>query len=285
MKVIRGRKALVTGAASGIGRGIALALAREGADVYLWDVNEEGLNTVANEIRSLGVRAEIDRVDLTDSSQISAAIERFRNRFETLEILVNNAGVAYYGPTHKMTAEQWDWLLNINLLAPIQITREFLPTLLSHPEAHILNICSLSGLVAAGRFAAYHTSKFGLVGFSEAIRAEYGRRGLGVTALCPGPVMTNLYRECATGDESKRAPLPPRWLCTTVDAVAARSIKAIRRNHRLPLVGTMAHLLWNAKWLAPGLLDFLNHFHRKKRTASPTIGQAEAPANQSRKAA
>jgi len=266
MKVIRGRKALVTGAASGIGRGIALALAQEGADVFLWDVNEDGLASVAEEIRAIGVHVDLARVDLTVPTEITAAVLSLRERFGSIDILVNNAGVAFYGPTHSMTSSQWNWLMGINLLAPIQITRELLPTLLERPEAHIVNVCSISGLVAGGRFAAYHTSKFGLIGFSEALRAEYGRRGLGVTALCPGPVLTNLYRQCATGQEGKVVPHPPDWLCTTVDAIASRAIKAIRKNQRMPLVGPLAHLLWNAKWLAPGLLDFLNHFRRKKPT-------------------
>lgn len=265
MRQIRGKKALVTGAASGIGRGIALALVREGADLFLWDVNEFGLTAVVEEIRALGGRADFARVDLTQPKAISAAIDSLLQAWGNIDILVNNAGVAYYGPTHKMTADQWDWLLGINLLAPIQITRELLPVLLERPEAHILNVCSISGLVAGGRFAAYHTSKFGLIGFTESLRAEYGRRGLGVTSLCPGPVQTNLYRLCATGQDGKAAPEPPRWLCTTVDAVAGRAIRAIRRNQRMPVVGLLAHLLLNAKWAAPGLLDFLNHFRRKKR--------------------
>ncbi len=280
MKVIRGKKALVTGAASGIGRGIALALAREGADVVLWDVNEVGLESVADEIRSLGVRVVAARVDLTQSAEISAAVRSLLDRWDAIDILVNNAGVAFYGPTHKMTADQWNWLVGINLLAPIQITRELLPMLLERPEAHILNVCSISGLVAGGRFAAYHTSKFGLIGFSEALRAEYGRRGLGVTALCPGPVQTNLYRQCATGKEGKTVPEPPQWFCTTVDAIASRAIKAIHRNQRMPIIGLMAHLLWNAKWLAPGLLDFLNHFRRKKRNLKSNV-----TLNESRRAA
>ncbi len=275
MKQIRGKKALVTGGASGIGRGIALALAREGADIYLWDVNEKGLTAVAEEIRSLGVNASTARVDLTQSAEITVAVESLLNHWGTLDILVNNAGVAYYGPTHKMTAAQWDWLMGINLLAPIQITRELLPILLERPEAHILNVCSISGLVAGGRFAAYHTSKFGLIGFSESLRAEYGRRGLGVTALCPGPVQTNLYRQCATGKEGKTVPEPPRWLCATVDSVARSAIKAICRNQRMPIVGLLAHLLWNTKWLAPGVLDFLNHFRTKKRPLVPNVDASQ----------
>lgn len=285
MKVIRGKKALVTGAASGIGRGIALALAREGANVFLWDVNEAGLAAVADEIRAHGVHVASARVDLTQPNEISRAVQSLLAEFGPIDILVNNAGVAFYGPTHTMTAEQWDWLLGINLLAPIQITREFLPMLLDRPEAHIVNVCSISGLVAGGRFAAYHTSKFGLIGFTESLRAEYGRRGLGVTALSPGPVITNLYRQCVTGKEGKIAPEPPRWLCTTVDAISARTIKAIRRNQRMPIIGLLAHLLWNMKWMAPGLIDFLNHFRRKKRVATRVQASEEGNSLESTRAA
>jgi short-subunit dehydrogenase len=285
VRVIRGKNALVTGAASGIGRGIALALAREGVNLFLWDVNETGLATVFQEIQSFGVQVATARVDLTQPNEITAAVGLLLERFEAIDILVNNAGVAFYGPTHSMTADQWDWLMGTNLLAPIQITRELLPTLLDRPEAHIVNVCSISGLVAGGRFAAYHTSKFGLIGFTESLRAEYGRRGLGVTALCPGPVLTNLYRQCATGKEGKVAPEPPRWLCTTVDKVANSAIKSIRRNHRMPIIGPLAHLLWNMKWLAPGLIDFLNHFRRKKRTRLTSVTPSKVESTESRRVA
>jgi NAD(P)-dependent dehydrogenase (short-subunit alcohol dehydrogenase family) len=269
VKVIRGKKALVTGAASGIGRGIALALAREGADLYLLDVDETGLATLVAEAEQLGVRAIGARCDLSQPADITRALRQMLDQWQTIEILVNNAGVAYYGPTHSMTGPQWDWLLGINLLAPIQITRELLPTLLSCQQAHILNVCSISGLVAGGRFAAYHTSKFGLIGFTEAVRAEYGRRGLGVSALCPGPVLTNLYKSCAAAKTDKAVPEPPQWLCCSVDAVSRAAIRCIYRNKRMKLVGPLAHLLAWSKWLAPGFLDFLNHASRKRRAENP----------------
>jgi NAD(P)-dependent dehydrogenase (short-subunit alcohol dehydrogenase family) len=267
MKSIRHKKALVTGAASGIGRGIALALAREGADLYLIDVDETGLAAVVAEANECSVTAIGVRCDLSQPDDITRVIAQMLQHWPTIDILVNNAGVAYYGPTHAMTAAQWDWLLGINLLAPIQITRELLPILLNRPEAHILNVCSVSGLVAGGRFAAYHTSKFGLIGFTEALRAEYGRRGLGVSSLCPGPVLTNLYKTCAAAKSHKAVPEPPRWLCCSVDSVSRAAIRCIRRNQRIKLVGLLAYLLSWAKWLVPGLLDLLNHISRKRRKA------------------
>ena len=110
------------------------------------------------------------RCDLSQPEQIAAALGEMFDAWGHIDILVNNAGVAFYGPTDKMTAAQWEWLLGINLLAAIQITREVLPTLLLRPEGHILNVCSIAGLVAGPRSAAYHVSKFGLVGFTESLR-------------------------------------------------------------------------------------------------------------------
>ncbi len=283
MKTIRGKTALVTGAASGIGRGIALALAREGADLYLIDVDEAGLMAVANEVTKLGVSVMTDLCDLTQSAEVTRALTAMQTRCAPIDILVNNAGIAYYGPTHLMSAAQWDRLLGVNLLAPIQITRELLPVLRSRPEAHILNVCSISGLAAGGRFAAYNTSKFGLVGFTAALRAEYGRQGLGVSALCPGPVLTNLYRQCDSSRTDKPVPEPPRWLCSSVDTVAAGAIKCIRRKKRQLLIGPLAHLVSWANWLAPGFLDFLNHLSRKKR--NPVAVSDNTSANESRRAA
>ena len=287
MKTIRGKQALVTGAASGIGRGIALALAREGADLYLLDVDDAGLATVAAEATEFGVSVLMDRCDLTQPADVTRALQTMRTRCEHIDILVNNAGIAYYGPTQLMTAAQWDRLLGVNLLAPIQITRELLPVLLSRPEAHVLNVCSISGLVAGGRFAAYHTSKFGLIGFTAALRAEYGRHGLGVSALCPGPVLTNLYRKCESSRPEKPVPEPPRWLCCSIDAVSDGAIKCLRRNKRQLLVGPLAHLLAWMNWLAPGVIDFLNHFTRKRRRKKrqPVTGEMAVSTDRTRNAA
>jgi short-subunit dehydrogenase len=153
----------------------------------------------------------------------------------------------------------------VNLHAPIQFTQQLLPVLLDRLEAHVLNMASITGLVAGGRFCAYHVSKFGLVGFSEAIRAEFGRQGLGVTAICPGPVRTNLYRAAPSGHRDRATPTPPAWICTTPQRVAAKAIRAIRRDQRLVLVSPLAHALYYTKRLAPGLLDAVQRIGRRQK--------------------
>jgi 3-oxoacyl-[acyl-carrier protein] reductase len=270
MRVIRGKKALVTGAASGIGRALALALAQEGADLYLIDRDEAGLVAAAGEARGFGVAVATRICDLSQPSEITATIQSLLSD-GVPDILVNNAGVAYYGATHDMTVEQWDRIIAVNLLAPIQLVRELMPALLAQDDAHILNICSIFGLVPLRKGAAYQTSKFGLVGLSAALRAEYGR-DIGVTALCPGFVRTALLETFTTGDPGRPRPAVPAWLCTSPEKVAAVAIRAIRRNKGVVVITPAARLLWWLARLSPDLLDWLTRqgWRGKRRKGNAT---------------
>lgn len=260
-----GKKALVTGASSGIGRSIAMRLAREGADVYMLDVDTAGLEDVLVEMREFGVCAVAEYCDLSDPGQISNALRTMLHRWGPIDVLVNNAGVGFYGPTETMTADQWNRLLAINLQAPIQITRELLPSLMDRPGVGVLNVCSVYGLVAGPRYTAYHTSKFGLVGFSEALRAEYGRRGMNVSALCPGTVMTPMYDHYPTGRPDQEAPRPPRWLSTTPDRVARIALTGLARNRKRIVITPAAHAVHTLNRLAPWLIDFVSQFGRSRK--------------------
>jgi short-subunit dehydrogenase len=278
MKHLKGKRCLLTGAASGIGRSLALQLAGEGVHLYLLDRDAAGLQSVIDECRRQGVVAVGRQCDLAQPTQISAAIADLLAQWSYIDLLVNNAGVAYYGPTEKMTGPQWDWLMAINLLAPVQITRELLPTLLARKGTHILNVGSISGIAAGGRFTAYHTSKFGLVGFTEALRAEYNRKGIGVTNLCPGPVSSNLYNRAISGRNANQpVPNPPAWLCASPDLVARRGIRGIKSNKRMVLVTPLARLLYAMKRLSPSFLDWLNHVSRRKRPVAPDTSNAAPP--------
>ena len=265
MLEVQGKTAFITGAASGIGLAIARSLASEGCHLHLIDIDSDGLTATADDLSSPECQVWTHVCDVTDNESIDSVVDQAMATADGVDILINNAGVAYYGPTHLMTQEQWDWLMTINLLAPIRITNRILPHLLERPDAHIVNMCSISGLVAGGRFSAYHTSKFGLVGFTESLRAEYGRRGLGVSAICPGPVTTKLYDSAQTSSDKKQVPHPPNWLCATPETVARRTLRAIRRNQRQVLITPMAHGLFQFKRFAPWLIDFANQFSRKKK--------------------
>jgi short-subunit dehydrogenase len=268
MKVLRGKKALVTGAASGIGRSIALALAREGVDLYLVDIDEMKVGLVGSDARRHGVEVRTAQCDVAKPEQITGLVKTVLSAWGELNILVNNAGVAHRGPTHDMSSNQWNQVLAVNLMAPIQLVREFLPSLRSH-EAHILNVCSIFGLVSTRKAAAYQTSKFGLVGLSAALRAEYGSSRFGVTALCPGFVRTALVDEL---DPSEAEKLPPEWMFTNPDTVAAAAIQAIRRNTGIAVVTPVTRALWLLARVSPSFVDWLNRRGWRRfgwRTVSP----------------
>lgn len=276
MRCFENKTVFLTGAASGIGRELARQLAPLGCHLFLVDVDESGLTKVADEVGQHGGKVWTSVCDLSDADAVRHMLHDCDARTDVVDAVINNAGVAYYGTTDAMTQQQWDWLMNINLLAPIQITNHFLPQLMQRPDAHIANMCSISGIVAGGRFAAYHTSKFGLIGFTEALRAEYGRKGIGVTAVCPGPVKTNLYEAAASGRNGSAVPSPPSWLCASAEKVARLTIKAMRRNKRQVLITPMAHGLFQMKRFVPGLIDFANQFSRKKKKRLALLAEQES---------
>jgi short-subunit dehydrogenase len=267
MRVIRGKKALVTGAASGIGRAISLRLAQEGATLYLVDINEAGLADVAGLARAAGVEVVTRRSDVAEPREVSATVDDVLRRWNGVDILVNNAGITYYGHTDQMAAEHWDKLMRVNLLSHIQFTRELLPSLLSRTDAHVVNLCSILGLVGMPKVTAYVTSKFGMVGFSESLRNEFGRDGLGVTAVCPGFVTTNLFASAELAKDQDEHKLPPQAICTTPERVANAVVKAIYRNRRMVVMEPFARLLYATKQFAPWLMDFIFHMGKRKRVA------------------
>ena len=277
MRNLNGKRVLITGGANGIGRAIALELAQHGADLFLVDRDEAGLQAAVHACQVGNNEVIGQYCDISKPTELAAVVDNVLTRWGTLDILVNNAAVCFYGPTTDMQASQWDDVLGVNLLAPAQLTRALLPHLLSRREAHILNVASMYGLIATNRCAVYHLTKFGLVCFSEALRAEYGRQGLGVTALCPGFVKTGLFHSVPNENRKRSARVPPAWLCVSAEKVARAGVRAILRDKRLVLVSPLAHVLYHTRRIAPGLFDALYHFGRRRK---PRVGDdiCELPA-------
>ena len=267
MRKLSDKTALVTGAAGGIGRAIALRLADEGVRLALLDRNPFGLAATRRDTERIGVETVEYVCDVADREEVSAVTDELLDRWAGVDILVNNAGVTYHGPTHTMPADEWDRLLAINLEAPVQFTRELLPSLLARPEAHVLNVCSVLGTSGMPRVAAYCTTKFAMVGFSESLRAEYGRVGLGVTALCPGFVDTGLFSAARPETEGGETKAPPAWLCVTPERVADLAVRAIRRNKQRVVIDPLGRPVYALKRLVPGLFDKILALGKGKRTA------------------
>lgn len=250
------QRALITGAASGIGLALAEQLATRGMSLVLVDQNAAGLAQVAEQLRARGTEITTHEIDLADEDALNA-FTRLLHHEEAIDLLINNAGVAHYGPTEEMSPKQFDRLMAVNLLAPLRLTLALLPQLLSRPQAHIVNMASIYGLFARRYTAAYHASKFGLVGFSESLRKEYRGR-LGVTTVCPGFVRTNLFTQGTTSSRSGFTKEPPACLTTSAEVVAKKTFRAIEKDRGLVLVTPLAYALYYAQRYAPVLLEWLN---------------------------
>lgn len=196
MQELRGKTAVVTGAASGIGRALALELAAQGTNVVLADVSA-GFDDAVAAVRAAGVRALGVRADVADRGAVDALAERAYAEFGTVEILCNNAGVNVYIPLAETKQDDWDWILGINLKGVIHGVGAFLPRLLKQTgERQVVNTASVAGLAALaepnGTLAPYTTMKYGVVGFSEYLRAALAPSGIGVTVVCPSLVQSML---------------------------------------------------------------------------------------------
>jgi len=192
MKDLVGKTAFITGAASGIGLGIATALAQAGAKVMLCDLREDAARTAAEHLRHTNADVDSVRADVSLKSELEAAAEATLARFGKVHMVINNAGVGGGG---RWTDNNWNWVLGVNLMSVIWGFELFIPLLESHGEGgQIVSTASISGLVAGGGSPPYDVSKYGVVALSEALRPSLARRGIGVSVLCPGYVRTNFAR-------------------------------------------------------------------------------------------
>jgi short-subunit dehydrogenase len=264
MTAIRGAAAAVTGAASGIGRALALELAARGADLALADRDEAGLHAVASEIggKTAGnTKVSVHRVDVGEPDQITAFAARAIAAHPTLNILVNNAGVALLGKFTEIDQAQMEWLFNINFWGVVHATRAFLPHLEKQREAHIANLSSIFGIIAPRGQSAYSAAKFAVRGFSESLRHELAvaESPVCLTVVHPGGVSTNIVRDSRTGsgvtDNERRAQLIDRFdqiAKTTPREAALRVIEGIEKNKPRVLIGSDARMLDRLQRLCPG---------------------------------
>jgi len=250
MTAILGAAAAVTGAASGIGRALAIELAARGCDLALADRDDVGLQAVAAEIGRTGQRkVTVHRVDVGEPAEIEDFARAAISAHPSLNILVNNAGVALLGQFTEIDQAQMEWLMNINFWGVVHATRAFLPHLSGRREAHIVNLSSIFGIIAPPGQTAYAAAKFAVRGFSESLRHELQTAGSPVrlSVVHPGGVATNIARNSRTGtgmtDNARRVEAIERFETvaqTTPAAAALRIIKGIEKNQPRILIGTDA---------------------------------------------
>ncbi|HEY1412737.1 MAG TPA: SDR family NAD(P)-dependent oxidoreductase [Rhodopila sp.] len=242
MRDFSGKTAIVTGSASGIGLGIAKALALAGANIVLADLRPEPLEAARKTIEAIGVKTLGVTTDVSDPDSVAAAGKAAVETFGALHIAVNNAGVAMHGtPIEQVTPQEWDWVIAVNVRGVINGIRTFVPMIRSHGQGgHVVNTGSISSLfVREGRNqGAYAMTKYAILALSEALEQELAGTGIGVSILCPGGVDTAIFESAATRpdrfggsyrrprQEALKSASSPGSL--TPDVVGRRVVQAIR---------------------------------------------------------
>jgi len=187
-----GKKAIITGAGKGIGRATALSLAKEGVSLGLVARTETDLQKVAKELENDGVDVFIATADVGSNEEVETAMEQLMNDLGSVDILINNAGIAKFGGFLELDVEEWERIIQVNLLGMYYVTRAILPKMIEQKSGDIINISSTAGERGGPKTSAYSASKFGVLGLTESLAMEARKSNIRVTALTPSTVVTDL---------------------------------------------------------------------------------------------
>jgi short-subunit dehydrogenase len=246
---LKGRTAVITGAATGIGRAVAVSLAQRGCHLALADIDEAGLAETAGLARAYAVRVSRHRVDVADRIAVAEFPSLVSAEHPGVDVLVNNAGVAVGGTFEQVSDEDFEWLFEINFWGVVRMTRAFLPLLQASDDARVVNLSSVYGLIAPPEQAAYAASKFAVRGFSEALRHELEGSSVGVTVVHPGGIATSIAEKAripagVTEEEIARRHARYRKLLRLPPAIAGETIvRGIERRQARVLIGSDAKLI------------------------------------------
>lgn len=260
MKDLRGKVIAVTGAGSGIGRALAFKLDGEGSFLALADKDAHGLSETCEALKGKDGCASFV-IDVSCRDQVYGFASAAVDTFGRVDAVINNAGVSSSGFVHELTYETLEWTINVNLWGVIYGTKAFLPRLLERPEANIVNVSSVYGLVGWPGQAAYCASKFGVRGFTEALRQELRKSSVAVTVVFPGGVRTNIARNSRTDHRIERQTFEEgvkkiEAMFKTSPAEAADAIvSAMRRNAPRVLIGRDARRIDVLPRIRPGTYD------------------------------
>lgn len=253
MRRFEGKVAAVTGAASGIGRALAVELAGRGAHLSLADVDELGLAETVGLCDGFGVKVTSSRVDVGDRLAVEAWADRTVEEHGWANLAVNNAGVALVAGVEAMSVEDLEWLMAVDFWGVVYGTKAFLPHLRAAGEGHIVNISSVFGLLSVPSQSAYNAAKFAVRGFTDALRMELEieRSGVSCTTVHPGGIRTNIARHARVDEESAaiaggRERLVRRFersSFTSPENAARQILKAVARDRRRVLIGPDAKVI------------------------------------------
>ncbi len=261
---LSGKTVLVTGAGSGIGRESALAFGSRGADLVICDVDEAGLAQTGETLKALGRSVFSRRVDVANPEEMGAFAEEVHGQMHAVDILMNNAGVGLAASFLDTSLEDWDWLLRINLRGVIHGCHFFVPPMVSRGVGgHVVNVASLAAYMPSETLSAYTTSKYAVLGLSEALHNELQRHRIGVTAVCPGVINTALTTTSrmrgaadAAGERERLIQIYERRNYGP-ERVARNVLKAIQRNRTVAPISPESWIIFYLKRLAPGAVRAL----------------------------
>jgi NAD(P)-dependent dehydrogenase (short-subunit alcohol dehydrogenase family) len=233
-----GKRCLLTGAASGIGRATALKLAAQGAELYLTDRNAEGLETTVADARALGAAVPEHRaLDISDYEEVARFASDIHDNHPAMDVVMNIAGVSAWGTVSALRHEHWKSMVDINLMGPIHVIETFVPPMVAAGKGgHLVNVSSAAGIVAMPWHAAYSASKYGLRGVSEVLRFDLARHRIGVSVVVPGAVKTPLVETVQIVGVDRDDPKVKRWIdwfsghAVSPEHVADRILTGMRRN-------------------------------------------------------
>jgi short-subunit dehydrogenase len=244
MKSFDGKVAAITGAASGIGRSLAVNLARQGAHLALCDIDEVGLAETVAACEGRGVKVTSQRVDVADRDAVFAWADAVVGEHGGVNMIVNNAGVALVADVAEMSYEDFAWLMNINFWGVVHGTQAFLPHLKASGDGHVVNLSSVFGLASIPSQSAYNAAKFAVRGFTDSLRIELDAEHCGVSATTvhPGGIKTNIAHNARGIEDELRAQFS-RIAMTSPDRAARQILAAVKADKRRVLVGPDAHVI------------------------------------------
>ena len=253
-----GKRCLVTGAASGIGRATALRLAAQGAELYLTDRDRDGLELTVADARALGARVPAHRaLDIADYDEVAAFAAEVHRAHPSMDVVLNIAGVSAWGTVDRLTHEQWSKMIAINLMGPIHVIETFVPPMVAaRTGGHLVNVSSAAGLVALPWHAAYSASKYGLRGLSEVLRFDLARHRIGVSVVVPGAVNTPLVQTVEIAGVDREDPKVARWVsrfsghAVSPEKAAEKILAGVAKNRYLIYTSPDIRALYAFKRLA-----------------------------------
>jgi NAD(P)-dependent dehydrogenase (short-subunit alcohol dehydrogenase family) len=237
-KTVANKRALITGAASGIGRATAVAAAGKGARLFLTDIDDARLQAVAEEIQAAGGSVELAKaLDVSDRDAVAAMADEIHAAHGSVDVVMNIAGIAIWGTVETLSHDQWRRVVDVNLMGPIHVVECFVPAMIAAGRGgHLVNVSSAAGLFGLPWHAPYSATKFGLRGLSEVLRFDLRRHDIGVSLVCPGGVDTGLVNTLEIAGVDRNSPTIQQFTArfrrhaVTPERAAAKILEGIERN-------------------------------------------------------